>query len=148
MLKNLNKKQKIELIITGIGIIFLIFLVMGNLNRVQKKKRSMIKRSNRVSSSMSAPISIEKRGMKESVVKGDWGRDPFSLSTSASLDAGLEGLILNGIMWDKDNPYAIINSDIVKAGDKLRGMNVLEITEKHVILEENGKRYTLRLKVF
>ena len=86
--------------------------------------------------------------MKEHEVKGDWGRDPFSLSASASLDAGLEDLILNGIMWDKDNPYAIINSDIVKVGDELRGMKVLEITEKLVILEEDGKRYTLRLKVF
>ncbi len=148
MLKNLGKKQKIEVIIIGIGIIFLIFLIIGNVQKVRKKRMSIIKTGETVASSMSAPIFLEVEVMKESAIREDWGRDPFSFAKSTSGGAGLEGLVLNGIMWDKDNPFAIINSDVVKVGDKVRSMAVVEITETSVILEYQGKKYTLNLTLF
>ena len=147
MLKNLGKKQKIELTITSIGIIFLLFLVIGNAQKAQKKKMSMLKTDSQVASSMSAPVFIEGRKVEESAIRQDWARDPFSSATSVSASAGLEGLVLNGIMWDSKNPLAIINSEVVKVGDELHGMKVAEITEKSVVLEYEGKEYTLDLNI-
>lgn len=76
-----------------------------------------------------------------------WGSSPFSFSAS-SRSGGLEGIILNGIVWDKNNPYAIVNNDVVKVGDKLGGATVIEISEKDVILEFDGEKHTLKLNVY
>ncbi len=64
------------------------------------------------------------------------------------ISSGVEELILNGIVWDADNPYAIINNDVVKVGDKFGGITVVEITEKNVILEFEGEKHTLELNVY
>ena len=145
MLKNLGKKEKIQLTITGIGIVFLIFLVMGNVGKGQTKKRSMEKTGETVASSLSVPISFEVSQIEESLIKQGWGRDPFFLGPESTEDIELDGLILNGIMWDENSPYAIINNDVVEIGAKLGTMIVIEITDSNVILEQKGKRYTLDL---
>ncbi len=148
MLKNLGKKERIELTITGIGVIFLIFLVLGNVQKIQAKKRSMAKSGAAITSSMSVPISFEAPEIEESTIKQGWGRDPFSSGANTPEDIEFEGLVVNGIMWDKDNPLAIINDDVVKVGDKLGDLKVVEITKTSVILEQNGERHTLGLKLF
>lgn len=148
MLKGLDKKQKIEVTVTLIGVVFLIFLIIGNVQKARNKKLSIMRAGETVASSMSVPISLEMTEVEESAVKEDWGRDPFSFATSSDSGPGLEGLILNGIMWDAEAPYAIVNSDVVKVGDKLRGMKVTAITENSVVLEYEGKKYTLNLNLF
>lgn len=148
MLKNIGKKEKIELTITGIGVIFLIFLVITNVQEIQAKKKVMVKSEEEVVSSLAAPISFETLKEEESKIKEGWGRDPFVMGFSGTGEAGLEGLNLNGIVWDEDAPYAIINTDVVKVGDKIGGMLVVEITETSVVLEQDEKRHTLELFVF
>ncbi|NQT74979.1 MAG: hypothetical protein HQ566_00490 [Candidatus Omnitrophica bacterium] len=148
MLKNLDKKQKIEVIITLIGVVFLIFLIIGNVQKLRNKRISIVRAGETVASSMSAPISLEVREVEESAIKEAWGRDPFFPAKAGASGAGLEGVVLNGIMWDANNPLAIINSDVVKLGDKVRDMTVIEITEANVILEYEGKKHTLNLPIF
>ncbi len=148
MLDNLGKKEKFELIITGIGIMFLIFMVIGNVRKIQSKKKSMDKTSKAITTSLSAPISFEALEVEESEIREGWGRDPFFLARGSTGDIGLEGLILNGVVWDKDDPYAIINSDIVKVGDKLGSIKIIEITETSVILEQDGVHHILNLSIF
>lgn len=145
MLKNLGKKEKVELTITGIGVIFLIFLVIGNVGKLQAKKRLMAKASKTVASSMSEPIFFETVREEISEIKGGWGRDPFLLRTSSMVISGLEGLILNGIVWDNENPYAIINDDVMKIGDEIGTMTIVEITKNSVVFEQDGERQTLSL---
>ncbi|MBU1147881.1 MAG: hypothetical protein KKD11_05950 [Candidatus Omnitrophica bacterium] len=147
-MKNLGKKERMELTITGIGVIFLIFLVLGNVQKIQAKKRSMAKSGAAITSSMSAPISFEAPEIEESTIKEGWGRDPFSLGANTPEDIGFEGLAVNGIMWDEDNPLAIINDDVVKVGDMLGGLKVVEITKTSVVMEQNGERHTLNLVVY
>lgn len=145
MLKNSGKKEKIELTITGIGVVFLIFMVITNVQKVQAKRRSMAKAGETVISSLSAPISFETAEIKESAIKEDWGRDPFFLGTVSRDDIELDGMVLNGIVWDEANPYAIVNSEVVKVGDKLGNMKIVEITKDSVVLEQDGNRHTLTL---
>jgi uncharacterized protein YxeA len=59
----------------------------------------------------------------------------------------MEDLILNGIVSDRENPYAIINNDVVKVGDKVNDMTVIEINEKSVVLEQDGQKHTLELNL-
>lgn len=82
------------------------------------------------------------------MAKGTWGRDPFFFdSVISGKTENLSEFILNGIMWDKDNPYAVINNEVVKLGDKIGDKTVVEINEKNVVLEQDGQRHTLELNV-
>ena len=143
MFKNLGKKERLELTITGIGIIFLIFLVISNVQKIRKKKSSIIKASSEVVSSLSAPISFDIAEIEESDIKEGWGRDPFFLGPP--MGATLEGLILNGIVWDENNAYAIINNDVVEIGNSIGRAIVIEINQDSVILEQDEETYTLKL---
>lgn len=145
MLKNLGKKEKIELTITGIGVVFLIFLVFANVQKVQAKRRSMVKTGETVTSSLSAPISFETAEIEESAIKEGWGRDPFFLGNVSRDDIELDGMVLNGIVWDEDSQYAIVNGEVIKVGDKLGDKKIVEINKDSVVLEQDGNRHTLTL---
>ncbi|MDP8229672.1 MAG: hypothetical protein P9L93_01055 [Candidatus Gorgyraea atricola] len=148
MLENLGKKEKTEIAITAIGIVFLIFMVIGNVQKFQTKKASMAKKQDVVTSSLSVPISFEAPEIEETTIKEGWGHDPFTLGSAGAGDIELEGLVLNGIMWDPANPLAIINSDVIKVGDSLGTATVVEITQNSVILEQDSQRHTLNLVAY
>lgn len=52
-------------------------------------------------------------------------------------------LTLNGVYLQRDQPYALINNRIVKAGDNIHGAIVKEIRLEKVTLESEGKVITL-----
>ena len=146
MFKNLDKKQKIEILITGIGILFLIFFILGSIKNTNRKKITPVKAYNEiVAGSLAAPVSkILQYRPRES-----WGRDPFYPETSfGGISSNVSGFILNGIAWDAENPYAIINDEIAKVGDKISGMTVIEINEKSVVIEQDGQKHTLELNLY
>jgi len=73
-----------------------------------------------------------------------WSRDPFSVS-SAPIEE-YAGLTLNGIMWwDKENPKAMINNNIVGIGDKVKEATVIDIKQDRVIFNDGSKNFELRL---
>jgi len=73
-----------------------------------------------------------------------WFRDPFSASSAPIED--YTGLTLSGIMWwDKDNPKAIINNNIVSIGDKVGEATVIDIKQDRVIFNDGSKIFELRL---
>jgi len=72
-------------------------------------------------------------GRKEEIRKIealDWGRDPF-MSGEMQIEVGL---VLNGIVWDAESPFAIINDTIVRIGDKVDSSKVKDIQREKVIL--------------
>ncbi len=149
MLKNLNKKQKIQLAITGIGVMFLIFMFIGTIQKPRIRKDIAVKVDRDSAASSLTPISFGRSKMKESAIKEGWGRDPFFPGTSSvAADSGLEGFVLSGILWNQDNPYAIINNDIVAVGDIVDDAMVLEINEDNVIVEQDDQRYILKVSSF
>lgn len=72
-----------------------------------------------------------------------WGRNPFSISGARIWRLG--ALTINGILWDKKNPLAIINEEIVKVGDKIDGNTVVGIEQNRVILNDGSKDIELLL---
>lgn len=55
------------------------------------------------------------------------------------------GLRLNGIIWSKANPLAIINDAVVSVGGEAEGRKVVAITAEHVELEYQNRRLLLRI---
>lgn len=144
MLKDADPKKRIELTVIGIGVVILIFLVTNHMSKSGGSKG--VSKNEAYHTSESAMMAVSE---SESWDKLRWGRDPFLLDTSnMQEEQGMEDLVLNGIMPDKQNPYAIINNKVVKLGDKVGGMTVIEINESNVVLDENGQRHTLELNLY
>ena len=55
------------------------------------------------------------------------------------------GLSLQGIIWHKKNPCAVINDQIVAAGDRIQDARVIEIYKEEILLEHDGVFHTLFL---
>ena len=142
MSKDNDPKKRIELTITGIGVVILIFLVTSHMSKTGGSKG--VSKNEAYHTSESAMTIVSET---ESWDKLRWGRDPFLLDTANIQEQGTEDLALNGIIPDKQNPYAIINNEVVKLGDKVGGMTVIEINENNVVLDENGQRHTLELNL-
>lgn len=54
-------------------------------------------------------------------------------------------VILNGILWDKTTPAAIINNEVVGVGDVIEGNTVVGITPNKVILNNGAGDFELTL---
>ncbi len=63
-------------------------------------------------------------------------RDPFSKNTEKSApkteDTPSSKLVLKGVFWSAGNPQALINGQVVKIGDKVRGAEVIDIKKEGV----------------
>lgn len=140
-----DNKKKIELTITGIGIIFLIFMAISHMSKHRNNKLVSGSEPFSITESVMTSFANDER---QTTNDEKWGRDPFLLNTSNVKEQGMEDLVLNGIVSDKENPYAIINNDVVKLGDKVSGMTIIEINENNVVLDENGQRHTLELNPY
>lgn len=78
-----------------------------------------------------------------------WGSDPFqvlhqniSKKTYSRINAQL---VLSGILYNKNNPVAIINKKTLRVGDKIENAKIIKINRRDVIIKENGKNITLTI---
>lgn len=138
------KKEKIELAITGVAIVLLIVVTASTFSKDKKKKTrsgSMpTAELNMFSDSEIFPAAKAKAESKKMDIK--WGRDPFNLKKAGKVHGSL---VLNGIIWDEVSPYAIVNDEVVKAGDTINGKIVVEITKNSITLDDNGEYLKLSI---
>ena len=73
-------------------------------------------------------------------------RDPMQFGSVATAQTGTSGLIIKGIVYSKDNPSAVIGSQIVHEGDKVSGATIVKINEKSINFEMNGKKWTQKVQ--
>ena len=86
------------------------------------------------------PDAIMERRAKRTSFKA-WKRSPFARAGSSSSSS----LALNGIIWNKDRPKAMIGDVIVAKGDTVEGNKVVEIKPKSVILSDGVKTFELNM---
>jgi len=68
-----------------------------------------------------------------------WGQNPFMLKRAP------KALFIEGIMWDENEPKAIINGTIVGAGEVVEGKTIIEIKSTSVIIRgDDGKNIELK----
>jgi hypothetical protein len=73
-------------------------------------------------------------------------RDPMQFGSVATAQTGTSGLIVKGIVYSKDNPSAVIGSQIVHEGDEVLGVTIIKINEKSIDFEMNGKKWTQKVQ--
>lgn len=69
------------------------------------------------------------------------GRDSFSAAPIMTFG----GVALEGILWDKERPMAIINDTIREIGDKVGINTIVDIKQDRVILNDGSKDFELKL---
>jgi hypothetical protein len=68
-------------------------------------------------------------------------RDPMQFGSSGAADTETSGpIVLKGIAYSEDSPFAIIGSQIVKEGDKIFDATIIKINQDSVEFEINGTR--------
>ncbi len=145
---NMRKKERIELVISGILIAVLLFLLPRVWNK--KETNQFISVEENVSlEDVPVPGGMQDQGLytqlEEQTKNLEFKRDPFFRQSLATTALSQE-LYLNGIVWDEASSTAIINNQIVAIGSEIQGKKVVDIMEDMVILEEGEHRIELMLK--
>ncbi|MBI4355350.1 MAG: general secretion pathway protein GspB [Candidatus Omnitrophica bacterium] len=73
------------------------------------------------------------------------GRYIASVKGPATLGTGIEGVVLEGVLQDPAGAMAIINGEVVRAGDMVDGFFVKTIEPDRVILKVGEKEHTILL---
>ena len=157
----LDSKSKKEMLVILVLTPVFGFLLWNNLISPQMKRHRAVQEAKQRAaefSLQSTEIQHKTLSRNEDIAKFttmDWGRNPF-------LQPGLDKIRpptgdktastvapkfnLEGIVWDKDFPYAIINGEVWQTGDEVGGYRVQSIDKESVTLESGGK--TIELKLF
>ena len=142
-------KKKIEIIITGILVIILVFSVSFSMRSIRRRTRKAapiegIVELERID--LAVPLArkvtsqIEKR-----YTTTKWSRDPFSKYV-ATIEGTLDDLRLEGIIWDEENPYVVINGKITVVGEKIGKYEIINILKQKVILSDGINDFELNLR--
>jgi len=138
------EKKKIEIIATVILSLIFILALANSLGAIRKKTgaaKAVGAQTVIVSSPQPAPQAEPVRATQENL---QWVRCPFSGKAYSGEEASSD-LKLIGIIWDKLDPWAIINGRIVKPGALIGKNKVVEIKEDRVILNNGMEDFELKL---
>jgi len=92
---------------------------------------------------------LEKREkLDKMLVYHEGRRDPFLLPVKTkekSLPPQPPKLVLKGIAWDKTEPLALINGQVVKEGNTIGGARIVKIDFDRVTVLYRGNKFTFKL---
>jgi len=144
-----DRKSRIKLIITAILIVIFIFAWANTIKVLQKRWGGAKKKE--VSSKV--PVAIQTLKAEEIpptqvIYEEDdgleWVRCPFC--GKLYIDGGGGVVALSGILWDKKEPKAVINGEIVGIGDKISNYSVVDIDKNIVVLNDGSKDIEISLE--
>ena len=151
------EKEKREKIIATVLISLLLLLVLFNVHRAQK--RNAMRQASTQGASLSpnshptewTPSPESSKATSETPSsKGvlAWKRDPFLLGIGKEGELPTLQLKVSGIIYDETRPeatYAIINEEVVRIGDNLHGIKVVDIQPDYVRLKKFNQEVILYL---
>ena len=156
----MQKKEKIQLMVTVVLAVILAVMVFFTIRDAQKnppKKAAGSAGTQTISRSFKpGPLLGRLRWRKE--VKEDRFFDRFSAATAVlplernPFEKGSSGpkdpragLTLDGIMWDETKPIAIINQDFLNEGELTGPFKVVKIFRDKVTLQDADSQFDLLL---
>ena len=144
----MEKKDKIQLGITGVLVIFLLFFLIRTFAKGKPPASGggppAVKAKEFVADQSVKGPGLYTR-LEQEIKEIDFNRDPFSRQSVSDLEES-QGLFLSGILWDEVNPAAIINDQIITVGGEINGKKIVEIRKNKVILEADGQTTELGLE--
>jgi hypothetical protein len=70
-------------------------------------------------------------------------KSPKSTGTKRGTKKTLSQFHISGIIWDPNDPLALVNGEMLRVGSRLGGAKVVKITPRSVIFEMDGEQYTI-----
>ncbi|MFH0935755.1 MAG: hypothetical protein V1828_02700 [Candidatus Omnitrophota bacterium] len=156
----MKKKSLIELILTAILIIVLLLAVNNAIKRSKRNAPTAVKPGVKNTPPAADKIPKTKAPQAAMSVKPQYQlqeeesqslelkRDPFAAMIPAVAKgqaAQASSITLSGILWDENNPLAIINNKVVKKADTVGGCRVAEIKRDSVVLNDGTREFELKL---
>lgn len=136
-----DKKVVILIVLSIFAVISLVYgIVASPKARVKNVQAGAQKNLQQVPAS--EDLSSLRRRAKRSKFTS-WKRNPFTLQKAPS--TAFNGLVLGGIMFDKEKPLALINNDVVKIGDNIGGNIIVDIKQDRVILNNGTSNFELKI---
>ena len=139
-----------EIIITGVLILILLFSWVNSLKALKKRaERKPAAAAIGIKQEVGFTTPAITLAVKQDLPSGKdagWGRDPFSgrVYTAAKEETQKE-LRLSGVIWDKERPVAIINNKVVEKGSMIGGNTVVAIKEDRVVLSDGMSTFELKI---
>lgn len=137
-----TSKERIQLAVIGILAVILVLACVRTYMQMQAKK---IKRYGAgaaaveaVSADQAVPLYA---ALAEEAGRISAERDPFFPVPKISASS----IVLNGILWDENQPTAIINNEIVQVGQSVNGKVIVGIWKDRVILSDGDKEVELKM---
>lgn len=145
----MKNKKLIALILLSIAALFSLIYGITASSKISlpKEKREFVSQSPNIKKKDAVLVQVTAVQPQRSAPRtkySSWAKDPFSPSGALIEDSGT--LKLSGILWDKENPVAIINKKIVKKGDKIGNNTVVDINQVSVILNDGTQDFELKLE--
>lgn len=142
------KKNTLEITITIVLVIVLIF-ALGNVFKNRKKgivKAKPIKIATPAEEKTSAAAGSMKswKELEKFAENLKCARDPFTYAPTYSA-GGSGDLKLDGILYDKESPKAMINGIILGVGERIDNYTVSAITPDSVLLTDGANEIELKL---
>ena len=132
----MDKQQKLKIALPILALIMIFVwgpVIMGSGSKKKDKSSGNVSSGATSSGSNLELIALvrssERKKAKTSYA--DWGRNPFTLSESPKAS------VLEGIMWDAQDPKAIINGNILGIGDRVGSGEIVDIQKTSVTIQ-NG----------
>lgn len=135
----MDKDKQLKIVL---GVVILIFAVMV-LTAIFKSHRKKVAAPAKTAAQEEVAQKTEAPKQRKMSSFKDWGRDPFTMGTSAVELSG--DLVLSGIIWDAKKPYCIINEKVVKVGDEISGYKIVEIKKDSVSVRAGDQIKVLRV---
>ena len=136
-------KEKILKIALGILMVLVVFVWAKGCRRPLPSRDSLSTPPSFLNQTEMSSLLAMSQGAKSSShsLYPAWGRNPFVLEAAPNI----RELTLNGILWDDQNPQALIGDHIVRKGDTIGPSIIIDIRPDSVIL--NNGIENLELKV-
>jgi Tfp pilus assembly protein PilP len=74
-----------------------------------------------------------------------WGKDPFSPTKTSMESLSVHDIQLNGVVYNSNEAYALIDGFMVKKGDMIGDFRVVSIKKDHVVFRKLDEVKTLHL---
>jgi hypothetical protein len=145
----MRKKDRIELGIIGAGLVVLIFVLFGVFNRSGHNKALKPAHMNSVAGISMPQGAILGKSIYSALESGgdalELKVDPFTGNPIANLKKVSSGIVLSGVLWDKNIPLALINGKVMKKGDHVGDLILSAINENEVILNDGSRDIILKI---
>lgn len=134
-------KEKALPVILAVLVPLVLFIWAKNLGLFRSRPAAVSSADVAAAGMFEGALPDTQRGARRSEYQA-WGRSPFAVTEQADAFGTFN---LEGIIMDPLSPYAIIDGEIKKEGDEIKGVMVAAIYKTKVILKKGKREIVLEL---